>query len=378
MRLSHDADYAAYLYTCNRCRGCMMDKSEDMRPVCPANYFSGFFAYSGGGKAYVCQGILEGMVQPSQETVTVAMNCLLCGACATMCPPGFETQTFIRDLRDYLVQSGQFINDAHKQLLEKARNGEVWENSQMPGDLPVYSGEEEFLVYLGCRERSQMEIIGAVGKILEAAGASWGVLADEGCCGAPLADLGDMTAFEKQAAVNIEMLNGSGAERIVVLCPHGAAAIINDYMMLEELEDILEAEVMSLPQLIAELVEEERIDVSGGDAQTVTFHDPCKIGRFLEDPDSARTILEAMSPVELKEMERTREASWCCGSGAWAELTVPELAEQTVTERLAEAENTGADTLVTACSYCTTFLGKSGGGKMATTHLANLVAENLK
>ncbi len=378
MRLSPEADYAAYLYTCNRCRGCLMDKSSDMRPVCPANYFSGFFAYSGGGKAYVCQGILEGRVQPGPDTAAVAMNCLLCGACATMCPPGFETITFIRDLRDYLVHHGQFINDVHRDLLEKARRNEVWENSRMPEDLPVYSGSEEFLVYLGCRERARKEIIDAVGQILTAAGATWGVLADETCCGAPLADLGDMEAFEKQAAANVEMLNNSGAERIVVLCPHGAAAIITDYMMLESLEDMLEAEVLNFPELLAELLEEGRLELGGGQAQTVTFHDPCKLGRFLEDADSARTVLEGLDGVEVKEMERCREGAWCCGSGAWAELVVPELAQKTAAERLAEAEETGADCLVTACSYCTSFLDKHTKGKMATKHLAQVVAERLK
>ena len=117
MPLDRDADYLSYLYTCNRCRSCAVDATPEMRPVCPSYAHFGYFAYSGGGKGYVAQGLLEGKTRPSAEAAEVAMNCLLCGACASMCPPGFDTLSFIRDLRDLLVRKGHTVNDKHRALL---------------------------------------------------------------------------------------------------------------------------------------------------------------------------------------------------------------------------------------------------------------------
>ena len=142
MPLDHEADYVTYLYTCNRCRSCVVDPTPEMKPVCPCYAKFGYFSYSGGGKGYVAQGILEGKVKPSPEVAQVAMNCLLCGACASMCPPGFDTLSFIKDLRDELVDKGIYINDKHEKLLGRARKGEVWGKPTQAKDLPVFTGSE--------------------------------------------------------------------------------------------------------------------------------------------------------------------------------------------------------------------------------------------
>ena len=123
MTLERDADYSFYLYTCNRCRSCAVVPTLEMKPLCPAHAHFGYFTYSGGGKGYIAQGILEGKIKPSPEAAEVAMNCLLCGACAKMCPPGFDTMAFIRDLRDYIASRGVYINDEHKQMLSTVLDG---------------------------------------------------------------------------------------------------------------------------------------------------------------------------------------------------------------------------------------------------------------
>ncbi len=374
MPLDREADYVFYLYTCNRCRSCAVDQSPDLRPLCPAYAHFGYFTYSGGGKGYVAQGLLEGKVKPSQEVAVPAMSCLLCGACAHMCPPGFDTMSFVRDLRDYLVCRGFYINDRHRELLDDARSGRLWGKAVAMDKLPVYTGEEEFLVFLGCREKSRGEVVAPVKRILDAAGVTWGVLEEEPCCGAPLEDLGDIAAFEELAAKNIELLNASGAERILALCPHCAATMANDYMNVDDLE----AEIVTLPRLLDELLEENRIDFSTGEQMAVTYHDPCRLGRFLEEVDEPRRVLDAMGGVELVEMERSGESAWCCGSGAWAAEIVPELGKFTVKERLAEARSTGADCILTACSYCTGFLKKSSRGKQKVIHLAEFAAQKIK
>ncbi|MCP4680816.1 MAG: (Fe-S)-binding protein, partial [Desulfobacterales bacterium] len=216
MTLNRDVDYIDYLYTCNRCRSCTVDNTFSIQPTCPSYNYFGFFTYSGGGKAYTCQGILEETIELSQETASVAMNCLLCGGCAKMCPPGFDTLSFIRDLRDLHVKNGHYINDAHKTLLEKARAGKIWGDTSSPDNLPIFNGSQEMLVFLGSRERARRELSGALKTILDTSGITWGILEDEPDSGASLEDLGDLTAFQEQAEKNIELFNSSGAERMVV------------------------------------------------------------------------------------------------------------------------------------------------------------------
>ncbi len=373
MSLDSRVDYIDYLYTCNRCRSCAADKSPELRPMCPAYDHFGYFTYSGGGKAYVCQGILEGKVEPSPETVSVAMNCIVCGACASMCPPGFDTLSFIRDLRDYLVKNDQYINDTHKDLIKKARNGKIWEGDALPDDLPVFDGSQELLLFLGDRERAKGELIGAVRSILDAAGVSWGILKDEPASGAPLEDLGDLDGFKAQAEKTIALLNSLEPERMVVICPHDAAVIINDYFNVGDLE----IDVITLPTLLSELIEESKLKLKDGDAMTVTYHDPCRLGRFLEEDEPPRQVLEAIQGVKLVEMIRNGEGAWCCGSGAWAGLITPELSEDTADKRIEEAQKTGAEYIITACSYCTDMLKKISKDKQTVIHLAELVAARL-
>ena len=89
MTLNREADYANYLYTCNRCKSCTTDRDKEDVNICPSYGRKGFFSHSGGGKGYVAQGILEGKVPADEETAELAMHCHLCHGCQTMCPPGF-------------------------------------------------------------------------------------------------------------------------------------------------------------------------------------------------------------------------------------------------------------------------------------------------
>ncbi len=374
MTLHKEADYVDYLYTCNKCRCCAVDKTEEMRAMCPSYSYYGFFAYSGGGKGYISQGILEGKVKPVEETAEVAMNCLMCGACMTMCPPGFDTVSIIRDLRSYIVRKNSFANSAHKKAVEKARKGEFWGKTKLPEGVPVFAGEEELLIFLGTRERAKQEIAVSLKKIFEAANISWGALEQEPCSGAPLTDLGDMKAFEKLAAQNIKLLNSCGAERVVAICPHDANALINDYFLAGDLE----IEVISLPAFLAELINEKRINVGQGKAMTITYHDPCKLARHLDETDEPRDIFKAMKGIKLVEMERSGESAWCPGEGIGVDDICPELAAYAARERINEARATGADCVITASSYAVESLKKAAQGKPKVMHLAEFVASRLR
>jgi len=372
MALSADADYTMYLYTCNRCRSCAVEPSSERLSICPSYARMGFFAYSGGGKGYVAQGILEGKVKPTEETAKVAMECLSCGACAQACPPGFDIMSFIRDLRHHLVERDIYANDAHRELVERLRNtGSPWEGTKDRVGLPVYEGQD-LLIWAGCRERAKPGVLNSVTAILDAASVSYGVLDKETCCGSPFLDLGDKDGFEKQAEKTLGLLEKASAERTLVLCPHCAAAMEVDYLEV----GLPETELVNLPSFLAELVGEDKLELKEGEGAPVTYHDPCRLGRWIEDSDSAREVLSAMN-VEVREMERRGEWTHCCGAGGVLAAVAPETSDYASRERAGEARRTGAEKVITSCSYCVSRLNEEKGAPR-TMHLADLVAKRLK
>jgi Fe-S oxidoreductase len=143
----------------------------------------------------------------------------------------------------------------------------------------------------------------------------------------------------------------------------------------------------------------------------VTYHDPCHLGRQGEDYvpwhgeeakifgqavvydpprprysgafgvyEPPRDVLKAIPGVELVEMERTKEAAWCCGGGGAVPQAYPDFADFTAAKRLDEAQTTGAEAIATACSSCNRILGSakaSDGGTMKTIDVLELVEQAL-
>ena len=382
MPLSRDADYATYLYTCNRCRACTTVRDRPELMVCPSFTRAGFFAYSGGGRGYMAQGVLEGRVPPSLEAAEVALHCTLCHACQTMCPPGFETTHFIRDLRDWLVRRGVYANDAHRRILENMRRyGNPGGASRRvpagaPGRSPLLTESKgaEALLFLGCHSRSGKNFLAGLQKIARAAEAKLAVLPDEPCCGNPALELGDRDLFASMAEKNLERLNAAQFERIITWCPHCASTLVNDYPEFGDLAP----EVIHVSEWIAELLDQGRIGLADTGAEiSVTFHDPCHLTRYLERGESPRQVLAQVPGLELREMERSGESAYCCGGGSFVYQIMPKLWRATARERIAEALATEARQVVTACPYCQASLSQVAANKLEVVSLLDLIAERL-
>ncbi len=379
MPIDKDADYAFYLYTCNRCRSCTTDNSGREIPVCPSYSKYGFFAYSGGGKGYAAQGVLEGAVEPSAGLAEVAMNCLLCGACATMCPPGFEITAFIRDLRDHTVGEGFYVSYKHEQMLKNLEDkGNPWglEKRLTPKELGAVDAEQaECLLFLGCHAGVGKSPVDNTLKLLKAADVKFAILDDEPCCASPALDLGNKELFENSAESLIDRINETGLERVVTLCPHCTSTLTNDYFEIGDLE----AEVIHISEFLAELLADERLKPKDiGPKKSVAFHDPCHLGRYLERYDEPRGVLEALPGLEIKEMQRNREAALCCGAGGWSCELVPELATYTAQERLKDIKDAGVDTIITSCAYCKDWLGRLAADDVEVIDLVDLVADGVE
>jgi Fe-S oxidoreductase len=182
--------------------------------------------------------------------------------------------------------------------------------------------------------------------------------------------------FVGLASANVEILNEVAPKRIVTACPHCLHTLKNEYPAFGG-----NYTVIHHTQLINELVGEGRIQLSvSADQLTVTFHDPCYLGRHNQVFEAPRQALSDAGVVTI-EMPRNETKSFCCGAGGAQMWKEEEAGEMRVSRaRLAEARSTGAQTLAVGCPFCMTMLSDAAtadGGAMAVKDVAEIVAERL-
>jgi heterodisulfide reductase subunit D len=168
------------------------------------------------------------------------------------------------------------------------------------------------------------------------------VLAGERCCGHDLLWEGDVDGFLKLAQLNAELIRASGVRRIVSSCPECVRTLKMDYPAHGISLDV---EVIHLSELISNL----QSPISQVKGKTVTFHDPCRLGRHLGIYDAPRKVLEGLG-YKVVEMQHARRNALCCGTNGWTHCGAANKAIQM--QRLREAKATGADVMVTACLKC--------------------------
>ena len=180
-------------------------------------------------------------------------------------------------------------------------------------------------------------------RILNSLGIEPQLLSDERCCGHDLLWEGDLQGFRELARLNAEMIRASGAKQIVSSCPECVRSLKKDYPA-HGID--LGVDVKHLSELLVDLKPPAR---PSAPLKTVTFHDPCRLGRHLGIYDAPRKALERMG-YQIKEMPHTRANAVCCGTNGWTHCSAANKAIQM--QRLREAKATGSDILVTACLKC--------------------------
>jgi Fe-S oxidoreductase len=188
----------------------------------------------------------------------------------------------------------------------------------------------------------------ATAGILNKAGVDYGILGTkENCCGESIRKTGNEDLFKRLARENIKTFIDNGVKKIVVSSPHCYHTFKNEYP-----EFMVHFEVVHISQFLCELMEQGRLTLSKAFDRKVTYHDPCYLGRHNTVYDDPRTVLKRIPGLELIEMPESRENSLCCGGGGgriWMETLKGERFSDL---RMAQAVETGAEVLATACPYC--------------------------
>jgi Fe-S oxidoreductase/TM2 domain-containing membrane protein YozV len=294
----------------------------------------------------------------------VLWSCTTCGACVEQCPVDIEHVDAILDLRRHeVLMESRFPSEAGTMLRNVERSGDPWGlGSQHRLDWTEGLGfavavvtdevpdDVEYLFWVGCagafddRARSTTQ---AIARLLRRAGISFAVLGPaESCTGDPARRLGNEYLFQEQAKANIERLSQVKAHKVLASCPHCFNTIANEYPALGG-----DFEVVHHAQVLDELVGAGRLAPQALD-QTVTYHDPCYLGRHNRVFDEPRTVVRATSTKEPIEMHRCRERGFCCGAGGARMWLEESIGTRINLDRTDEALSTGADVVSTACPYC--------------------------
>ena len=288
-------------------------------------------------------------------------DCTCCFTCVERCPKDVRPAELIIELRGQLVESGRIPETIGAALMGVFRQGNptgiaredraAWANGlDIKAAQEPENGNIEVLYFVGCSPaydpRVQV-VTRALARAFRAAGLDFGTLGiEENCCGNEVRRLGEMGLFEMLVEENGELIRGVGASRLVTTSPHCFNTFKNEY----GLDGV---EVLHYTQLIAELIEQGRLNFSNKVEKTVTYHDPCFLGKQNHVFDEPRAILARLPGIELVEMDRSRERSLCCEGGGgrmWAEGT--NLEERLAFQRVHEAAETGAEILAVACPFC--------------------------
>jgi Fe-S oxidoreductase len=187
-------------------------------------------------------------------------------------------------------------------------------------------------------------------QILERAKINFTTLGgEEWCCGFPLEIAGMGRHAHALARHNVEAVKSSGARRLVTTCPSCYHTWAHEYPRI--LGKPLDFEVLHASELLAELVDRGQITLHGF-KQPVTYHDPCDLGRTSGIYDAPRHVIQAIPGIQFTEMAENRELALCCGGGGDAEMADAELTAAVGKRRIEQAQETGAQVVISACQQC--------------------------
>lgn len=288
-------------------------------------------------------------------------DCTTCYTCAARCPKGLEPLEVLIGLRSIQIEEGRVQPTVRDALESIFRDGNPWGSPRAKRldwvkDLEVKVLEPEaeevtdVLLFICCTDAYDprvMKVAQSLVKVLQAAGVDFGLIGeDESCCGSEVRRLGEEGLFEMCDEENVELLNSFNVNRIVAISPHCYNTLKKEYHGLKH-------PVLHYTELVAQLLEDGKLQLKGELPKVVTYHDPCFLGKQNDIYDEPRYIITRIPGVEFREFDRCRERSLCCEGGGGKMWVESESKEERLAEiRVTDAKELGAEVIAVACPFC--------------------------
>jgi Fe-S oxidoreductase len=287
--------------------------------------------------------------------------CLSCASCSGRCPAEINFPEFISSHRQQARSEGNFPQESHHGILQTIAGLQTHKlNQKRTGwarESGAFRSTGQYFYFVGCLpffdvtfrhlNLSPLETAGSILTLLNKMEIEPVISDDERCCGHDALWCGDHATFRKLARRNLEVITSSGANIVLFSCPEGYVTFKQYY---PKFFGALPFEVMHMSEFLARELPGSGLSFQVTSAGPVTYHDPCRLGRLAGVFEAPRQLLQLLPDIRLVEMERNRENALCCGTSAWMECSSHSKAIQT--ERMQEAVQTGAQTLITACPKC--------------------------
>ncbi|MBN2239422.1 MAG: (Fe-S)-binding protein [Dehalococcoidales bacterium] len=390
-------EFRSDMETCCRCSACKfipLEKVKTYQPVniCPSISRYKYHAYSGGGRMGIGVALLEDRLEYSDKLLDVIYNCNTCGGCDISCKYAMDMEVLrpIMEMRFSCVESGHTLPaldrvaaslDQQDHMMPGAKgNRGDWAKECNVKD--ISAGPADVYFHAGCRTCYDSELWKVAQNtisLLQTAGIDVAIGGDsESCCGGRAYQMGYRDDAKKQAQKNMEAFKKAGIKTLVTGCAdcyHAFKVLYDQFGLKGDLE------VLHTTEYFARLIKEGKLKPTKPVNMTVTYHDPCHLGRLGEpwiqwegkeipghirlfDPpkefmrgtygvyEPPREILNSIPGITLVEMNRIKEYAWCCGAGGGVTESNPGFASYTAGERVKEAEETQAEAIVSACPGC--------------------------
>lgn len=364
MDLGYDFSRLIQTAACTGCRVCV--------DVCPAVAASGQGQLSGLyrlnelrrllRRRFGLLGRLLGRKQVSEEALKAfsetVFRCTLCGRCQAACPVGIDLKDLWFSLRQDLVRQAAYpkqadrirenLAESHNVFAEDNEERAEWvEDLDEPPEDGFIRPRADMVYFTGCVAAYYplaQKIPAHLAQIMTLADASFTLLGqDEWCCGYPLISAGQGDQARELIEHNVEVARARGASRVLFACP-------TCFQMWRE-HYPRGLELAHSSQWLAEALRDELLPLKPLNL-TVTYHDPCDLGRSAGVYDAPREVLRLLPGVTFVELEHNREACHCCGGGGSLEMFDADLTARIADQKVEEILATGADVVATACQQC--------------------------
>jgi Fe-S oxidoreductase len=418
-------DFQGFVYDmskCIKCKGCYWVEHTYMPGVkfttrCPSGTWNDFDSYEAPGKMRIGHALAEGKIQWSPKLLEIVYADPLCGACDVACKRNLDLEIglSLEALRVKAVEDGVGPMPAHKKVAENIATkhnqfGAPHENRKkwITSDVKV-AEKADVLYFVGCAASyTNPEIAQSTAKIFNATNTPFMLMADEWCCGNTIYSVGMWDEAKKLAERNIAAVKASGAKVVVLSCAEGYRMWKVDYpKMLGIATADLGFQVMHLVEFADEQLKRGTLKLSKPVDMRVTYHDSCSISR-LADPwtpysgtrgwmgtveprlkrrrgtqglyAQPRNLLSAIPGLNLVELIRIRENSFCCGAGRGTKEAYPDLAAFSAQHRMEEVTEVGAEALISACPFCKMNFAnaaKQSGNNVKVMDIAEVISASI-
>jgi len=306
---------------------------------------------------------LNDRLKTASETIWL---CTSCNSCTLSCPKEINCAMRLDEERSLIVNEDVLVPKTTKAVLTNAikyhnpvgmspvKRSE-WSIGLKIKELPVVQ-KTDVLYFVGCvpsYDTRNQEIAKSIAQIFSKMEVDFAILGnEEWCCGDHILRLGEKELFVTLADHNISLFKKYDLNKIITISPHCYHSFKNNKPYTDT-----KLNIQHYTQFIFEVIKNRRLRPTKVIKKKITYHDPCFLGKRSGIYNEPRKILKSIPGLELLEMRRSKENSFCCGGGAgriWTEESTPE--NRPSINRVKEALELGVNVITTACPFCITTL----------------------